>query len=231
MVSATPESALELGDPRAVTVISGSQDDPPEQQAAPQPASVTLSLDAATVGESAGEVTVTATLDAPATQGGIGGFLTAGAAGTATADVDFAMPLSIFIPDGQRSAAATISITDDDIDEADETVVISALFDVGTALLEDTVTLTITDDDTAATANASVTDTTSQDPQQDPPPPQDPPPQQDPPSLPPIAARYDTNNDGAIDGSEYQQVKNDWLTAKITYAQFLEVVRIHLKSG
>ena len=58
-----------------------------------------------------------------------------------------------------------------------------------------------------------------------------PPPQQDPPGLPPIAARYDTNNDGAIDGTEYQQVKNDWLTAKITYAQFLEVVKIHLKSN
>ncbi len=60
---------------------------------------------------------------------------------------------------------------------------------------------------------------------------QSPPPQQDPPGLPPIAARYDTNNDGAIDGTEYQQVKNDWLTAKITYAQFLEVVKIHLKSN
>ena len=215
----SPTVTMTIYDQGQSPTVSGSQDAPPDQQAAPLPASVTLSLDTATVSESAGAVTVTATLDAPATQGGIGGFLTAGAAGTATADVDFAMPLSIFIPDGQRSAAATISITDDDIDEADETVVISALFDVGTALLEDTVTLTITDDDTAATANVSVTDTTSQDPQQD------------PPGLPPIAARYDTNNDGAIDGTEYQQVKNDWLTAKITYAQFLEVVKIHLKSG
>ncbi len=218
-VVTSPTATMTISGQGQSPTVSGSQDDPPEQQAAPQPASVTLSLDAATVSESAGAVTVTATLDAPATQGGIGGFLTAGAAGTATADVDFTMPLSIFIPDGQRSAAATISITDDDIDEADETVVISALFDVGTALLEDTVTLTITDDDTAATASVSVTDTTSRDPQQD------------PPGLPPIAARYDTNGDGAIDGTEYQQVKNDWLTAKITYAQFLEVVKIHLKSG
>ncbi|WP_419915777.1 cadherin-like beta sandwich domain-containing protein [Candidatus Poriferisodalis sp.] len=45
-----------------------------------------------------------------------------------------------------------------------------------------------------------------------------------------IAARYDTNGDGAIDGSEYQQVKSDWFTGKITQAQFLEIVRIHLKT-
>ena len=112
-----------------------------------QPTAVTLSLDAATVSESAGEVTVTATLDAPAPEGGIGGFLFAGEDGTATEDVDFTMPLSIFIPGGQRSATAAISITDDAVDEADETVVVSALFDMGTALLEDKITLTITDDD------------------------------------------------------------------------------------
>ena len=46
-----------------------------------------------------------------------------------------------------------------------------------------------------------------------------------------IAARYDANGDGAIDGSEYQQVKNDWLAGKITQAEFLEVVRGHISSG
>ena len=45
------------------------------------------------------------------------------------------------------------------------------------------------------------------------------------------AARYDANGDGAIDGSEYQQVKNDWLSGKINYDEFLEVVRVHLNSG
>ena len=113
------------------------------------PTAVTLALDAATVSESAGQVTVTATLDAPAPEGGIGGFLLAGEDSTASEDIDFTMPLGIFIPGGQRSATATISITDDDLDEADETVVMSALFDIGTALLEDNITLTITDDDTA----------------------------------------------------------------------------------
>ncbi len=123
------------------------------QQSAPavpgQPTAVTLALSQARVSESGGEVTVTATLDAPAPEGGMGGFLFAGEDGTASADIDFTMPFEIFIPGGQRSGTATISITGDDVDEADETVALSALFDMGTALLEDTITLTITDDDTA----------------------------------------------------------------------------------
>ena len=113
-----------------------------------QPTAVTLSLDAATVSEDAGDVTLTVTLDAPAPEGGIGGFLFAGDDGTATADVDFTLPFSIFIPGGERSATATVSIIDDDLDEEDETVVMSALFDMGTAVLEDKITLTITDNDT-----------------------------------------------------------------------------------
>ena len=46
-----------------------------------------------------------------------------------------------------------------------------------------------------------------------------------------IAARYDANGDGAIDGSEYQQVKHDWLSGRISYEEFLVVVRVHLRSG
>ena len=135
--------------------VSGNQGSPPEQETAPQPTAVTLSLDAATVGESAGSVTVTATLDAPAPDGGVGGFLFAGADGTASEGIDFTMPLEIFIPGGQRSATATITITGDDEDEANETVVLSAMFDLGTAVLEDTVTLTISDDDTAGVSVAA----------------------------------------------------------------------------
>ena len=287
--------------------VSGSGDAPPEQEAAALPTSVTLSLDASTVGESAGTATVTATLDAPGPDGGIGGFLFAGADGTASEGIDFTMPLEIFIPGGQRSGTATISITDDDEDESHETVVISALFDLGTAVLEDTITLTISDDDTGGavedaftvtvktaptvalaigdipdlaagdtrdvslsgvfsdldgdaltitagsssdgvatvvvsadqsrltltgvaegTATITVTaedadgnrvsdafDVTVAAPQS---------------PLTGIAARYDTNGDGAIDGSEYQQVKNDWLSDQISYDEFLEVVRVHLSS-
>ena len=140
--------------------VGGQQGGDPGDSAgdAGPPTAVSLSLDADAdaVSESAGEVTVTATLDASAPEGGIGGFLFAGEDGTASEDIDFTMPLGIFIPGGQRSATATVSITDDDLDEADETVVMSALFDIGTALLEDKITLTITDDDTAGvTVNAA----------------------------------------------------------------------------
>ena len=138
--------------------VGGQQGGDPGDSAgdAGPPTAVSLSLDAATVGESAGQVTVTATLNGPAPEGGIGGFLSAGEDSTASEDIDFTMPLGIFIPGGQRSATATVSITDDDLDEADETVVMSALFDIGTALLEDKITLTITDDDTAGvTVNAA----------------------------------------------------------------------------
>ncbi len=120
-----------------------------EIEARPTAVSLAVAGGAARVNENAGEVTLTATLDAPAPEGGIGGFLLAGEDGTASQDIDFTMPFEIFIPGGQRSATATVSITDDNLDEADETVVISVLFDVGTALLEDKTTLTITDDDTS----------------------------------------------------------------------------------
>ena len=79
-----------------------------------------------------------------------------GADGTASQDIDFTMPLGFFIPGGQRSATAVISITGDDLDEEDETVALSALFDIGTALLEDRITLTITDDDTAGVTVSAV---------------------------------------------------------------------------
>ena len=124
--------------------VSGQQGSPPEQDAAAQPTSVTLALATATVSESGGTVTVTATLDASASAGSCWRVRTA-----ASQDIDFTMPPGIFIPGGQRSGTDTISITDDDLDEADEMVVISELFDLGTTVLEDKITLTITDDDTA----------------------------------------------------------------------------------
>ena len=145
----SPTVTMTIYDVGQSPTVSGNQGSPPEQETAAQPTAVTLALGQTSVGESGGTVTVTATLDAPAPEGGIGGFLLAGADGTAAEGIDFTMPLSIFIPGGEHSASASITITDDDVDESDETVVISALFDMGTAVLEDTITLTIADDDTA----------------------------------------------------------------------------------
>ena len=124
------------------------QGSPPDQTGV-QPTAVTLSLGQTPVSESTGTVSITATLDAPAPDGGIGGFLFADLEGTASEGIDFTMPLEIFIPGGQRSATGTISITDDAEDESDETAVMTAYFDLGTAVLEDKITLTIVDDDTA----------------------------------------------------------------------------------
>ena len=45
-----------------------------------------------------------------------------------------------------------------------------------------------------------------------------------------IAARFDADNDGTIDGAEYQRVKNAWFAGEITQIQFLALVRLHLKS-
>ena len=36
-------------------------------------------------------------------------------------------------------------------------------------------------------------------------------------------ARYEANNDGEIDASEYQQALHDYPEGKITYAEVLEV--------
>ena len=144
-----PSVKVTVEDGGPVGNVGGQQSGDPGAGGAGQPTAVTLALDAARVDESAGQVTLTATLDAPAPEGGIGGFLFAGEDGTASQDIDFTIPFEIFIPGGQRSGTATIAVTNDDLDEADETVVMSALFDIGTALLEGKTTLTIADDDTA----------------------------------------------------------------------------------
>ncbi len=141
-----PSVKVTVSDSGPTGNVGGQQSSPGAEG---QPTAVTLALSQARVSESGGQVTVTATLDAPAPEGGMGGFLFAGEDGTASEDIDFTMPLSIFIPGGQRSGTATLSITGDDVDEGDETVALSAMFDIGTALLEDKITLTITDDDTA----------------------------------------------------------------------------------
>ena len=44
-----------------------------------------------------------------------------------------------------------------------------------------------------------------------------------------VVARYDANGDGVIDATEYRQVKSDWLAGKVTYDEFLKVVRAYLK--
>ena len=113
------------------------------------PTAATLTLDAATVSESVGTVTITATLDAPAPPEGASFRLVASPDDTATRDVDYTMPASIDIPAGALSTSVWMTITDDSVVELDETVSITAFASLYHADLTGRATLTITDNDTA----------------------------------------------------------------------------------
>ena len=124
---------------------------------AARPTDVTLALGegneaaaARTVGEDAGAVPLTATLDVPAPHGGISLRLFPGPDDTATRNADYAMPDSIDISAGQRSGTASITITDDSVDEADETANITAFAALFDGDLTGRAVLTITDDDPCA---------------------------------------------------------------------------------
>ena len=111
------------------------------------PKTLTLTTDAAngTAAEDVGAVTVTATLDQPATAA-VSVALAAGAASTATATEDYALPSAFTIARGETAATADVTIVDDDVDEGDETLVLTASV---SGLATTPATLTITDDDDA----------------------------------------------------------------------------------
>ena len=120
------------------------------------PTSMTLSLDPASVSEGAGTTTVTATLDAPAPPDGVEVGVYASSGGNATDGVDYSIPAAgIAISGGQQSGSASITITDDSLDETNEQGVISALADVFGQSMTDTATLIILDDDTAGVSIAA----------------------------------------------------------------------------
>ena len=139
---AGPWSVVRQGIPKAATQSSDIDTD----RAGPVTA-VTLALSAATVNEDAGSVTITATLDQPAPNGGLELRLYADTGSTADKDVDYTMPANITVPAGQRSGAARVRITDDTLAEADETAVIGVFAQTDHATLNATVTLTIVDND------------------------------------------------------------------------------------
>ena len=127
--------------------ISGQQSSP--GVGAAQLTAVALALDAATVSENAGQVTLTATLDAPAPPGGVSLLLYPGIDAAAARDADYTMPDSIEIPAGERSGTGKITVADDDLDEEDETANVVAFAALDHADLAGSAVLTIVDDDTA----------------------------------------------------------------------------------
>ena len=107
---------------------------------------VTLTTSAADgrVNESAGTVSVTATLNSPAPSAGVAVTLVAQAGSTA-GTADYTMPAAFTIASGQTSASANIAIVDDEVIEIPESIVVGA--NAGQRVVEN-VTVLIDDNDT-----------------------------------------------------------------------------------
>ncbi|MCY4495493.1 MAG: cadherin-like beta sandwich domain-containing protein, partial [Acidimicrobiaceae bacterium] len=112
----------------------------------PPPTRLTVSLDSTTVAEDAGEVTVTATFNKAVNPTTI--TFSAGG-GEATKGTDYVVPemFTAEVAQSESSATVTLTITDDDIDEADETFLLQAR---GLGLTSPDLEVTITDNDDAA---------------------------------------------------------------------------------
>ncbi|MCQ3815127.1 MAG: fibronectin type III domain-containing protein, partial [Acidimicrobiia bacterium] len=119
-----------------------------EVSVTPDPSTLTVSVVESTVVEGVGDVVVTASLDQPAKVATTVTF--AATDGTAVAGTDFTVPATFtaVIAKDARSATATISITDDSIDEGSSSKAFTVAATAGD-LTAQAVTITITDDDTA----------------------------------------------------------------------------------
>ena len=96
---------------------------------AQSPATLTLSAANASVAETAGSVTVTATLDRPAPTGGMEVTLEprSGDPGTAAIGRDYTLPEAFTIVTGDTTAEAEVIIKDDAVNERDETINLTAV--------------------------------------------------------------------------------------------------------
>ena len=121
----------------------------------PNTPSVSLSIDNPTIAEAGGVATVTATLSNPFTQD-VTVNLTFGGTASAT---DFATSATaITILAGQTTGTIAITGTDDNVDESNETVTVTlGTITNGIAGVPNTVSTSITDDDTSTVSINSVT--------------------------------------------------------------------------
>jgi hypothetical protein len=137
-VTLSGEVALTIGAGTATGTIAN--DDP----------TPTLTVDAATAGESSGEATVTFRLSNPSSTDVVFDWSTAD--GSAIAGVDYAAASgALAIPAGSVTTTATVAVLGDALDEPAETVIVSTANVVG-ATGGGAGTLTITDDDPTPTA-------------------------------------------------------------------------------
>ena len=116
---------------------------------AQQSASLTLSVAGSTVAETAGSVTVTATLDQPAPSSGVRVALTpkSGDAGTAALGRDYTLPGPSTIAAGDTEASFRITINDDAVNERDETINLTASLSNAADATVTGVTITIQDNE------------------------------------------------------------------------------------
>ncbi len=142
----TVDNATEDGVQQATVTITDDDDGP----------TVTLSAVPTSIDEAAGTSTITATLAQASAQQVT---VNLAVSGTATGG-DYTLPLSIVIPPNDTTGTATLTATQDAIDEADETVIV----DIDTVInatesASQQVTVTITDDDDPPTVTLSAVPT------------------------------------------------------------------------
>ena len=115
--------------------------------AAQSPTTLTLSASSATVNEDQGAVTITATLDQPAPEGGVRVTLTSRRiGGRASVGTDFTLPPAFTIAENQTTATADITLIDDVRVEPDRPLVLNATVDAA-GIAVTGVTLTLVSDD------------------------------------------------------------------------------------
>jgi hypothetical protein len=143
-------NGAELGAQRATTTILDDDATPTAR----------LLVSNTTIGEGGGLLTYTVQLSAVS---GLPVTVNLGLGGTATAGVDYsrALPASITIPAGSPTGTYTVGITQDLLDELNETIVVDIVSVVNaTELNTQQVTTTIVDDDLTPTVSLSVDRTT-----------------------------------------------------------------------
>ena len=125
--------------------------------AAQSPITLTLSAANAAVAETAGSVTVTATLDRPAPTGGVEVTLApkSGDPGTAALGRDYTLPETLTIAAGDTTAEADVTIKDDAVNERDETINLTASLSNAAGAIVAGFTITIQDNEESRTPPGS----------------------------------------------------------------------------
>ena len=159
-LTATADTAVEAGETIIIDITgvsggSASENSTPQQQTVTitddDTTTVTLTASAATMDETSGTSTITATLDKVTFENVT---VSLGYAGTAVSGTDYATPSSsITIPSGQTTGTATLTATGDSFVEAGETIIVDITGVSGGSGSESgsqQQTVTITDDDTTS---------------------------------------------------------------------------------